>query len=110
MSIYIPTITSRPTRESSTCAGNAATKLFSSAQLQARAGIEIVNADSTVYLLVKGVARGAAAPTITTQDYDWMIAPNATLSLNYGSAMDVYVQNSTSAATTSKYIAYEVLT
>lgn len=95
------------TRVAGTVAGNAVTKIFANPTLS-RAGIQIHNASTSLDLWVRAVNEGASAPSITQADKDFLIPPNATLSLAFDRTIDVYVVNSSGAATTSAYTATEV--
>lgn len=107
MPIYSTVIRGIAARAAGTVAGNAATRLFTTPTLN-RAGIEIHNASTSLDLWVRAVNEGAAAPTITLADKDFLIPPNTTLSLAYDSNINVYILNSSGAATTSAYTAREV--
>lgn len=96
-------------REASTCTGNAAKKILASRVAGSlRLGVEIHNADGTYELWVYPVPRDDTAPTISSTDRNFCIQPKTTLALSYGSEIDIYVMNSSGAATTSNYVATEV--
>lgn len=109
MSIYIPVISSLHNKEAATCAGNAATKLFSAGQLTQRAGVQIHNGDASISIWVLCQNRGTAAPTMSITNKTYVIPAGSTLDIAVGSSVDVYVQNASGAATTTAYVAYEVL-
>lgn len=87
-------------------AGNTATRIL--ATPTARAGILLHNASASLSLWVRLVERGAAAPTITAADRDFVAAPESTLLLDVSETIDLYAQNSSGSATTSPYTAAEV--
>lgn len=109
MGIYIPVISGLYNKEASTCAGNAATKLFSAAQLSSRAAVQIHNADASISIWVLCQNRGTAAPTISITNKTYVIPAGSTLDIPAGPSVDIYVQNASGAATTTAYVAHEVL-
>lgn len=75
----------------------------------ARVGVLIHNADSVYELWVYAVAGGSGAPTITSTNRDFVIPPDATLTLDYGHEIDIYGINSSGSASTSAFVSQEVL-
>lgn len=96
-------------REAGSVSGEASTAILSGSNERQRSGLEIHNPDLGLDLWVRAVADGAAAPTISATDRDFIIRPGATLLLAYGPEIAVYLQNSSGSPTTSAYVAREVL-
>lgn len=109
MGIYIPVISSLRNKEAATCTGTAATKLFSAAQLSSRAGVQIHNADASISIWVLCQVRGTAAPTMSITNKTYVIPAGSTLDIPVAASVDVYIQNASGAATTTAYVAHEVL-
>jgi hypothetical protein len=94
-------------RGAANVAGNAATRIVVASS--ARSGAIIHNASPTHSLWLRVVEQGAAAPTITSSDRDFVVPPENSLVLDIGPALEVYAQNSSGGATLSPYTATEVL-
>ena len=110
MSIYIPAISGLYNKEAATCTGTTATKLFATVgKLQSRAAVQIHNADASISIWVLCQNRGTAAPTMSITNKTYVIPAGSTLDIAVGSAVDVYLQNASGAATTTAYVAHEVL-
>lgn len=108
--IFIPTVSGVYNRENSTCTGDDVTLLFATTStLQQRYGIQLTNTDASFNLFGRAVNLSEAAPTASTTDYDFIVAPGAMLTLLYGAGISIYVWNESGAATTSTYTAAEVL-
>jgi hypothetical protein len=87
------------TETNASVAGNANTLL--SATLPNRSGVFVTNEDPVLNLNVRLVLRGATAPTYTAGRYVVQILPGATAQISASQSVDVYVCNSSDAATTS---------
>lgn len=110
MGIYIPTISGLHSKEATTCTGTTATEVFATVnQLQSRAAVQIHNADASISIWVLCQNRGTAAPTMSITNKTYVIPAGSTLDIAVGSSVDVYLQNASGAATTTAYVAYEVL-
>ncbi len=96
-------------RETGSVTGDASTAILPASSQRQRTGLEIHNPDLGLDLWVRAVAEGAAAPTISATDRDFIIRPGATLLLAYGPDIAVYLQNSSGGPATSAYVAREVL-
>lgn len=96
-------------RQATTCAGNAASEALSN-RIQGgnRSAVRFHNCDATYYLWIREVGVEDAAPTISSTDKDFQVAPGATLTIEAGSDVKHFVQNSSGAATTSSYTATEL--
>jgi len=110
MGIYIPSISGFYSKEATTCTGTTATKLWSSgSKLQSRAAVQIHNADASISIWVLTQNRGTAAPTMSITNKNYVIPAGSTLDIPVDAAVDVYLQNASGAATTTAYVAHEVL-
>jgi hypothetical protein len=83
-----------------TCAGNAMTKI---AAKMTRSGIWIKNHDAALLLWVKLVPRNTTPTTISATSNIRVIAAGATDEIGASQNLDVYVMNSSAAATTSNF-------
>lgn len=106
MSLLTSPVRSFGAREASTVAGDAATQVLASPTV--RAGATLHNASDSLELWVRLTERGSIAPTISSADRDFVVTPKGTLVLDVADTVDIYVQNSSGAATTSPYTATEV--
>jgi hypothetical protein len=91
-----------------TCNGITAASLFESTGQKKRAGVEIHNADAAFELWIRATNTGDPAPTITSADRDFVIAPKSTISLAYGDGITLYAINSSGGVSATPFVAREV--
>lgn len=93
-------------RSTGTVAGNAATKVPAT-KMANRKGVLIHNPNATYDLWGVMVNGAASAPTISATDRDFVVGQNRTVFVPCSEGLDLYLQNSSGAATTSEYVVSE---
>lgn len=93
-------------RSTGTVAGNADTKIISTA-MSDRQGLYIHNPNATYDLWWTHVAENAAAPTISSTDRDGVIGQDQTVFIPIAAGRILYMRNSSGGATTSEYVVVE---
>lgn len=95
--------------EESTCAGNASTLALSTRSRRAdRSGVLMHNPDSTYDLWVAlRPNKLSSAPVLSSSSMKVVVNPGKTVDLRAGSDVELYVQNSSGAATTTSFAMQE---
>jgi len=96
------------TRTTGSVSGTTVQKASSSITAN-RAGLQVTNHDASRYLWAKLTVAGASAPTIATNDHDFVIGPHATLSVELSDHLDLWILNDGGTVTTSEYTSLEVI-
>ena len=105
MSIYIQVVNSKGPSQAATITFGTAQKLFPTGGFSQRLGIEIRNTSSLASIYVQTTAVGGAQPTITNSTAHVKIPPDTTVTLGYGTGLDVWVD----ATANCDFVASEVL-